>query len=181
MSIEAVLRACEISRGALYHHYPSKEALFEAVLEAAEARVVETVSQAAQTALNPLDGLRAGCKAWLGLATSDPVVRQIILIDAPSVIGWERWRAVDSRYGLGLLKTGLALLVERGRGSAEMIEVNAHILLAALTEVALMLARSGDREDIRRGDEAIEQVVSRLAGVAPHAVWTDPKDLAAVL
>ena len=173
VSIETVLQECEISRGALYHHYASKEVLFEAVLEAAEMRVATALTKAARNARNPLDGLRAGCKAWLRLAATDAVIRRVVLIDAPSVVGWEKWREIDSRYGLGLLKSGLAHVAESGRMPKEMITVYAHILLAVLTEVALMLARSNDAKTVRQGQEAVEQVLSRLVGVEPHGAWTD--------
>jgi AcrR family transcriptional regulator len=171
-SIETVLRECGISRGALYHHFNGKEALFTAVLEATEARVAADLAQAAQGATNPLDALRAGCAAWLRLAASDPTVRRIILLDAPSVVGWTRWREIDGRHALGLLGTALGLAAASGRIPAAMVELYAHVLLAVLIEVALLIARSGDAGDAaRNGGEAVEQVLSRLFGVEPHAKW----------
>ncbi len=170
-SIELVLRACGISRGALYHHFSSKEALFIAVLEAVEARVTATVAAAGQTATNPLDALRAGCDAWLQLAR-DPVVRRIVLIDAPAVIGWQAWREMDDQNGLGLLKAGLGMAAAAGRFPAAMVDMYAHMLLAVLTEVAMLIARSDDAAStIEAGQHAVEQLISRLFGVEPGGAW----------
>ena len=169
VSIETVLQECNISRGALYHHYSSKDALFEAVLEAAELRIMAAASKAAQKAKNPLDALRAGCLAWLDLASTDPIVRRIVLIDAPVVLGWEKWRAIDSRYGLGLIKAGLTSLSQSGRIAADRIDIYAHVLLAVLMEVALLLARSTGKKDVLVARETIEQVLSQFVGpAAPH-------------
>lgn len=170
-SIEMVLRECGMSRGALYHHFSGKEALFTAVLEAVEARVTSTVREAGQNAANPLDALRAGCDAWLLLAR-DPTVRRIVLIDAPSVIGWQAWREMDDQNGLGLLKAGLGMAAAAGRVPAGLVDMYAHILLATLTEVAMLIARSDDAAaTIEAGRGAVEQIISRLFGVEPNGAW----------
>ncbi|MGH9764064.1 MAG: TetR/AcrR family transcriptional regulator, partial [Blastocatellia bacterium] len=129
-SIEAVLQEAEVSRGALYHHFDSKEALFMAVLQSVEAEIGQALVNASQGMTDPVEALRAGGNAWLELA-NDQAIRQIALIDAPSVVGWEKWRAADEGYGLGLLKAGLSAASAAGRMRPELVEVFAHILLAA--------------------------------------------------
>src|SRR6185369_10282804 len=96
-SIEAVLAASGVSRGALYHHFSSKEVLFEAVLEAVETSITARIVDAARHADTPVAALRSGCRAWLRVA-DDPVAHQIALLDAPSVVGWQRWREIDGRH-----------------------------------------------------------------------------------
>ena len=88
-SIEVVLEKSGISRGALYHHFDSKEALYVAVLEAVEARVADATAAASRHLSDPREALRAGCNAWIELA-GDPAVRQIVLHDAPAVVGWQQ-------------------------------------------------------------------------------------------
>jgi AcrR family transcriptional regulator len=161
VAIEAVLRACGLSRGALYHHFAGKEALFTAVLEAEEARIAETLMQAAQGQANPLDMLRAGCDAFLSMAASDPAVRRIVLTDAPSVVGWDVWRDIDSRHGLGLLKAAFGLAAGRGHIPENRVDTYAHALLAVLTEMALLVARAADHEAAAR--DTVELVLTRLA------------------
>ncbi|HKV40662.1 MAG TPA: TetR/AcrR family transcriptional regulator [Blastocatellia bacterium] len=161
-SIEAVLRESGVSRGALYHHFDSKEALFSVVLQEVEAEIAHVVSAAARGIDDPSRALAAGCGAWLGLA-SDPAIRQIALIDAPSVVGWQKWRQADESYGFGLLKTGLSAAATAGRMRPELVDVFAHILLAALAEVALVIARAPDPAAATGvGRIAIEELIGRL-------------------
>ncbi|HMG61774.1 MAG TPA: TetR/AcrR family transcriptional regulator, partial [Streptosporangiaceae bacterium] len=87
-SIEAVLADSGVSRGSLYHHFPGKDALFLAVMEAVGERSAEPVLEAMRDAPDPVAALRAGCLGWIRLA-GDPVVQQIMLIDAPAVLGWQ--------------------------------------------------------------------------------------------
>ena len=174
VSIDAILTACGISKGALYHHFASKDAVFVAVLESIEARVAAELAAAAQDATNPLDALRAGCAGWLALAARDPVVRRIVLTDAPSVIGWQAWRAMESDYSLGLLRIAFTAGVNLGRVKADRVEIFSHMLLAALTEVALLLASEPAHGGAARaGAAAIEQMLSGLFGVEPGASWSD--------
>jgi AcrR family transcriptional regulator len=163
VSIETILQACGISRGALYHHFAGKEAVFTAVLEAVEERIAARLVSAASGAADPVAALRAGCAAWLDLADEDPVVRRVVLTEAPGVIGWQAWRALDERYTLGLIRSALAAASAAGRMRAESVEVSAHVLLAALAEVALLIARSpGDATLMRNGREVVERFLDSL-------------------
>ena len=100
-SIEAVLSAAGVSRGALYHHFAGKEALFEAVVEAVDERVTAELTEAIISGCaDPVDALRTAALAWIDLA-GDPVIQRVMLVDAPSVLGWERWRAMDEGRTLG--------------------------------------------------------------------------------
>ena len=90
-SVEAVLHDSGVSRGALYHHFSSKESLFEAVLEAIEAEIAAATIAASRDVADPVEALRVGCDTFLALAQTARV-RQIVLIDAPGVLGWHRWR-----------------------------------------------------------------------------------------
>ena len=161
-AIPTVLAAAGVSRGALYHHFESKEALFEAVLKSVEAQAMVKVTRAARDAGDPLDGLRRGCAAYLAMCR-DPVVRQISLIDAPAVVGWERWREIDEQHAFGLVKAAIAAIAADGRVKPELVDVMAHMVLAALLEVALLVARADEeRLAIRRGQEAIDELLTAL-------------------
>jgi AcrR family transcriptional regulator len=172
VSIDEILTACGISKGALYHHFAGKEAVFVAVLESVEKRVAAELAAAARGAANPLDALRAGCAGWLALAASDPVVRRIVLTDAPSVMGWQAWRAMESEHSLGLLRLAFAGGAHSGRVETDHVEIFSHMLLAVLTEVALLIANAhGDGDAKTTGAAAIEQMLSGLFGVEPGAPW----------
>jgi AcrR family transcriptional regulator len=164
VSIEMVLGAAGISRGALYHHFASKEALFEAVFEALEAEICAKVIASSAGARDAVRSLAAGCDAFLDLV-QDKAMRRIVLTDAPSVLGWERWREIEARYGFGLLKASLARVSAEGALPAEMVDIFAHMLLASLNEVALVLARADDRPAASvEAKAAIATLLTRLLG-----------------
>jgi AcrR family transcriptional regulator len=165
--IPAVLQAAGVSRGALYHHFESKEALFEAVLKSVEARVMARVTRSAGVTSDALEALRRGCAAYLAMCR-DPMVRQISLIDAPAVIGWQRWREIDEQHAFGLVKAAIAAISANGRVRPELVDVVAHIVLAALLEVALLVARADEgRLAIRRGQQAIDELLTALLAPTP--------------
>jgi AcrR family transcriptional regulator len=162
-SIEAVLQEAGVSRGSLYHHFAGKEALFEAVLEEVEARVGAQTMEAAQGATSPVELLRAGCLAWIRLA-GDPVVQRILLIDAPSVLGWERWRAMGERP-LGMIRAVLQTVADEGQLRPELVDTLAHVVLASVDEVALLVARSDDpAAAMKDGADAVDELLRRLLG-----------------
>jgi AcrR family transcriptional regulator len=165
-SIEAVLQVSGVSRGSLYHHFTGKETLFEAVLEALETDVGRRTMEAAMLAPSPSGMLRAGCLAWVELA-GDPVVQRILLIDAPSVLGWDRWRAFEERHALGLIKGVLGAIADEGGLAPDLVDVFAHVLLATMNEIALLVARADQPETAMRvGSAAIDEVLSRLLGAS---------------
>jgi AcrR family transcriptional regulator len=163
-SIEAVLAESGVSRGSLYHHFPGKDALFLAVLEDLGTRVALPVAAEMQAAANPLAALRIGCLAWIRQA-ADPVIRQVMLIDAPAVLGWQRWRELDEQGPLGVIRGLLAGAAEAGCIEARHVDVFAHVVLAALNEVALMIARADDRgEALATAESAVADFLDRLLG-----------------
>src|SRR4051794_18174505 len=97
---EEIVQKAGVTRGALYHQFEDKQALFLAVFDQVEAEVAQGIAdRAAASASDPIDVLRMGAKLWLD-ASLDPEVRRIVLLDAPAVLGFEKWREVVSRYGL---------------------------------------------------------------------------------
>ena len=106
--------------------------------------------------------LRAGYLAWVRLA-GQPVVRQILLIDAPTVLGWRRWREMEEEYGLGMIKDVLRAAANEGRLSEELIDPFAHMLLATGNELALMIALADDVPTAQASAEAaFDEFVTRL-------------------
>jgi AcrR family transcriptional regulator len=165
-SIDAVLERAGVSRGSLYHHFASKEALFEAALDAVEARIgEETVAVVLAAGVgDSMAGLRAGGLAWLRLA-GDPVVQRIVLIDAPAVLGWERWREIEEQNALGTLRLAMQVAADEGRITNDLVDVFAHTLLATLNELALMIVRAPDTAAAQHTAEvALDEILTRLLG-----------------
>jgi phage shock protein PspC (stress-responsive transcriptional regulator) len=122
--------------------------------------------EAAAADTNPIAALRSGALAWVELA-GDPVVQRVLLIDAPSVLGWERWRALEERHALGLVKGVLASIAEQGDLDPALIDVFSHVILASINEIALLVARSDQPgREAQLGADAIDEVLSRLLGAS---------------
>ena len=156
---EEIVQRAGVTRGALYHHFRDKEELFEAVFAAAERDLVEKVRAAIGSAqLGPWEGLSVGCQAFLD-ACLEPAVQRIILLDAPSVLGWETWRRIDAEYGLGLVRQGLQAAVDTGYIDPLPVEPLAHMLLGALNEGAMFIARA---ENLPSARAVVGAVVDRL-------------------
>lgn len=163
-SVEVILEAAGVSRGALYHHFNSKEAIFDAVLDRVEADIATKVAASARAATSAADAVLLGCRGFLRLAR-DPMVRQVVLLDAPAVVGWARWREIDASHALGLLRGGVEGAAKDSGLTAELVEPIAHIILAALLELALIVARSDHpRRALRNADHAITVLVERVLG-----------------
>jgi AcrR family transcriptional regulator len=163
-SIESVLAASGVARGALYHHFPSKAELFDAVLVDVLVEIAERSAAAAAGRKDPLEGLRAGSHAWLEMAL-DPAIQRIALLDPTTAVGWARWREQDQAYSLGGLRATLLRLSEEGRVPAGQAELLAHVLLAALNEAALYVAFAEDQPaaaDTARA--SVDTLLDRLFG-----------------
>jgi AcrR family transcriptional regulator len=161
-SIEAVLTAAGVSRGALYHHFAGKEALFEAVVSAITDRVTVELAEVISGCTDPVDAMRTGALAWIGLA-ADPVIQRVVLVDAPSVLGWERWRTMDNGQTLGAMKAMLQAVSDSGRLPSDLVDPFAHMILAALDEFALVVARAPDSKTaVAEGRRAVEELLDRL-------------------
>ena len=148
---EEIVRAAGVTRGALYHQFAGKEGLLEAVYEQIEQELLERIgSRMAQAGVtDPLVALAAGAEHFLE-ACLEPEVHRIILLDAPSVLGWERWREIGWRYGMGLTEGTVQAAIDAGRIAPQPARPLAHLLLGALDEAALYVARAADRDAARR-------------------------------
>jgi AcrR family transcriptional regulator len=166
-SIDAVMRAAGVSKGALYHHFAGKDALFVAVLDGIDERIEAALGAAAVGVGTPTALIRVGCVTWIRLAV-DPVVQQIMLIDAPAVLGWQRWRERDETSTLGALRGALAAAAEQGVLHARHVDAFAHALLAMANELAIMIARSEHPDEaLTEAESALDELLGRILGPAP--------------
>ncbi|MGW6539746.1 TetR/AcrR family transcriptional regulator [Streptomyces sp. NPDC055051] len=138
-----VARAAGVTKGAAYHHFDSKAGLFRAVVAEVQRELGERVATAADRHDDLWEQLRAGCRAFLD-AGSDPAVRRILLVDAPTVLGWDEWRALDEESSARHLTEALTTLAEAGVIADQPVEPLARLLSGAMNEAALWIARGGD-------------------------------------
>jgi AcrR family transcriptional regulator len=166
---ERIARAAGVTRGALYHQFGDKTALFAAVLNQVEADIARRMV-AAVAGLNPDDAsalLMTGADAFLD-ACAEPEIQRIVLLDGPSVLGWERWRAICLHHSVGLIAGLLSDGIERGTIERQPVAPLTHLLVGAVDEAALYIARAVDPISAR---SEVSVVLKRIAGamIRPRA------------
>jgi AcrR family transcriptional regulator len=155
-----IAAAAGVTRGAMYHQFTDKAALFSEVVEVVEQHVMARMGTivARSGATTPADAIRAAVDAWLEVS-GDPEVRQLILLDAPSVLGWAGFRDVAQRYSLGMTEQLLTEAMKAGQLARQPVRPLAHVLIGALDEAAMVIATADDPKRARR---ETSQVLRRL-------------------
>ncbi|HUC21935.1 MAG TPA: TetR/AcrR family transcriptional regulator [Streptosporangiaceae bacterium] len=161
---DAIVAAAGVTRGALYHQFADKTALFDAVMEAVEADIAMRLGEAVAAAgvTDPVEALRYAVRTWLEICI-EPEIYRIALIDGPSVLGWTHWRAVCQRHVFGLVQELLSQAIELGRIRAQPVRPLAHVLMGAGDEAALYVAEAADHAHARA--EMIAVIDQVIAGV----------------
>ena len=154
-SMEEIVQKANVTRGALYHHFSGKKGLFVRVFEDALTDVVKRVEKPQGEDLNTWEKLLASTHAYLN-ACIDPELQQIILIDAPAILGWDVWRRVDEEKSLHILKGLLTKLMEEEVIESMPVDALAHIISGAVNESVLWIAQSEDPQ------KALEEVWSTM-------------------
>jgi AcrR family transcriptional regulator len=145
VSAERVAREAGMTRGALYHQFADKAGLFAAVLDEVEAEIAQRVAGAV-AGFDPADTtgmLLAGAGAWLD-ASTEPDLQRIVLLDGPSVLGWDSWREICLRHTVGLIAALLQDGIHRGSLPPQPIQALTHVLVGAVDEAALYIAQADD-------------------------------------
>lgn len=156
VSTEQVLERAGVSRGALYHHFEGKLDLFRAVYDASEERVVERIAASLAGVEDPFEALLAAARAYLREAETSVELRRIGIMQSRAVLGWEGWREVASRHGLGVTRALLGASMEAGAIKRRDLDTLTHVVLAALVEGATLVATADDPGPVRA---QVEQVV----------------------
>lgn len=155
-----IAKEAGVTRGAMYHQFADKAALFGDVVETVEQDVMGrmAVLVAESGATTPADAIRAAVDAWLEVS-SDPEVRQLILLDAPAVLGWAAFRDVAQRYSLGMTEQLISEAIKAGQLARQPVRPLAQVLIGALDEAAMYIATA---EDPKRARKETRQVLRRI-------------------
>jgi AcrR family transcriptional regulator len=161
---DAIVAAAGVTRGAMYHQFADKTALFDAVVAAVEADIAIRLagSVAAAGISDPVDALRHAMRTWLEICV-EPEIYRVALIDGPSVLGWARWREVCKEQVFGLVQSLLGAGIEAGRIHPLATLPLTHALMGAGDEAALYVAEAPDQAAART--EMIEVLDQLIAGV----------------
>jgi AcrR family transcriptional regulator len=142
-TMDHVATAAHVAKGAVYHHFKTKEALFEAVFDQVSEDLVAEVERAARSENDALAAMAAGTQAYFAACATD-ATGQIILRDGPAVLGWERWREIDARHFGGGFPLALARAMEDGLIARQPVEPLSRLLLGAVTEAAVACSAGSD-------------------------------------
>ena len=162
VTVDEIAAAAGLAKGAVYHHFASKEALFEAVFERTAGELQEQVHDAARASPDRLKALAAGSRAYFEACARPPFDR-IILRDGPAVLGWDRWRELDERYFLSVLPMSLEAAMTAGLIRRQEVQPLARLLAGALTEAAVACAGSDDPATTGQAHaQALESLIEGL-------------------
>jgi AcrR family transcriptional regulator len=160
VSTPEIVEAAGVTRGAMYHQYADKAALFRAVIEAMDLELMERLeaSVAAAQPRTPADTMHAMANAWLDIA-GEPEIRQLMLLDGPSVIGWAEYREMSREGSIERAEQLLSAAIEAGQLKPQPLRPLALVLFGALDEAAMYLA---EHEDPERAREEVRAVIRDL-------------------
>ena len=160
-SLDTLVRRAGVTKGAFYHHFPDKQAIFRAVFEAVEDDLV-AAALAGSKGADALTRFRTGCHAFLA-ASVDPAVQRIVMMDGPAVLGWATWREIDWRHFLALVDEGLAQAMLEHGAKRRPTKALAHLVFGALCESAMVVARSPKpKEALRHVQQELDVLLGGL-------------------
>jgi AcrR family transcriptional regulator len=162
-SVEDIAREARVTSGALYHHFPTKAGVFEAVFEQLHAELLAASIAAAAEAADAVGVLAAGFGAFLDKML-EPEVQRIIVTDAPAVLGLARFTELDERYGLAATVAALELANESGALHVPDPPMLARLLFGALTRAGLLIASSPEPTATR--DAVAATLLALISGFA---------------
>jgi AcrR family transcriptional regulator len=166
VGIEAIVREAGLTRGALYHQFEDKAALFAKVFEDVAQELMERLAVAVaglDDRSTTLDLLQLGIEVWLD-QVSDPEVQRIVLLDGPAVLGWSRWRELDRAASLGLVESIVEGAIADGTLDAELsARATTHVFVGALDEAAMYIVGSDDPVQARA--EVTPVLAGLLSGI----------------
>lgn len=163
VSTEEILERSGVSRGALYHHFPTKLDLFQAVWEASERRLIEELAAGVPATSSPFEVLLGLARAYLRAAETDQELRRIGLGQSRAVLGWEAWRNASMELGIGVVLAVVRAAIEAGELAGEDPETLAIVVLGAVIEAAMLIVAADDPAAARERSEAA--VLALLEGL----------------
>jgi AcrR family transcriptional regulator len=155
---EEIVARARVTRGALYHHFTDKRDLFRAVFERVEEDLMKRIGSRMEASADPWELMIGGMSAFLD-ACDETAVKRISLTDAPVVLGWREWREIDNRHGLGLTRAALQNAIDAGLMRPVAVDPMAHLLVAALSEAAFVIAHS---KEPRKARAEVERALIEL-------------------
>jgi AcrR family transcriptional regulator len=142
-SLDAIVKRARVTKGALYHHFNGKQALFEAAFDQVETRTMDRLRKAIDNGGTPWERALAGLQEYIKVCL-DPTYQRLVIREAPVVMGMERWREAEEQFSFGIVRSVLEQLVEAGEVGDIPVEVTARMMFASLSAGATIIAEATD-------------------------------------
>jgi AcrR family transcriptional regulator len=152
VSVEQLVAAAGVTRGAFYHHYRDKNEIFREAYVQLEKELSAELTARIDAAASAVDGLLSAI-GWFLDVCQRPEVRQIALVDAPAVLGWQTWRQIETEYALGILTERLQAAQTEGAVLPGPVDVVAKLLFGTVLEAALSITHSPEPDAVRAAVE----------------------------
>jgi AcrR family transcriptional regulator len=165
-SLDEIVSGARVTKGALYHHFTGKQALFEAVFEQVEDEAAGEIHAAVGTHEDPWEKARAGLRAFLTVV-QQPGYRRIVIQDGPAVLGYERFREQEERSTFGIVQEIVASVLESYDLEPTMVETFSRVFFGAMS--AAGTAVSSAEDPARASVEVESAIVFILAGLQQQA------------
>ncbi len=163
-ALDDVATATQVTRGAVYHHFDGKQALFEAVLDRLETQAMQLIADAAAQTSDPWDAALAGLDAFLDQCC-DPVYSRVVWQEGPVALGWSGWKECEEKYAYGLIEQFLRNLMEAGYISPVPLEISSRLVLGLVGAAGLALAEADDASKRQTRDDCADLLHSMLTGL----------------
>lgn len=165
-SLEAIVKRARVTKGALYHHFSGKQALFEAAFDQVETSAMNKLTEAVAGEGTAWERALEGIQAYVGVCL-EPAYQRIVIHEAPVVMGWERWREAEEHFSYGLVRATVEALIDAGEMAALPVEVTARILFGALSAGAETIASAADSK--KAAAEVRMTIVAVMEGMRRNA------------
>jgi AcrR family transcriptional regulator len=157
-SLDEVTKRARVTKGALYHHFSGKQALFEAAFDAVETKFMRRLAEIVSAPGDPWETAIAGLRAYVRVCL-EPSYQRIVIHEAPVVMGWERWREAEEHFSYGLLRTAIELLIDSGEIEDMPVETTSRLLFGALSAGASTIAAASDP---KKASAEVERTIVRV-------------------
>jgi AcrR family transcriptional regulator len=161
-SLDAIVKRSRVTKGALYHHFSGKQALFEAAFHQVETRAMDQLTKSIDSAGSPWQRALDGVQEYIRVCL-DPSYQRLVIREAPVVMGIERWREAEEHFSYGIVRHVLEQLIEAGEISEVPVEVTARMMFAALSAGANIIAEASDPKKVSA--EVFTALINMIEGV----------------
>ena len=161
-SLDAIVTGARVTKGALYHHFNGKQALFEAAFDQVETAAIAKLANVVDGDGSAWDRAMAGIHAYVGVCL-EPAYQRVVIHEAPVVMGWERWREAEEHFSYGLVRATVESLIESGEIERLPVEATARILFGALSAGAETIASAPEPQ--RAAADVTKTITAVMAGM----------------